>query len=898
MTIKNLEFVFRPKSVALIGASDRPSSIGAVLANNLYLGGFDGPIMPVNPSHRFVRGVWTYPDVANLPVTPDLAVIVTPPDAVPGIIAELGARGTKAAVVITAGFGETAEAHGRELQQAMLEAARPHTLRIVGPNCLGVLIPGIGLNASFAHLNPLAGQLAFVTQSGAIVTSILDWAQSRGIGFSHLVSLGDMADVDFADLLDYLANERETRAILLYVEAITNARKFMSAARAAARMKPVIIVKAGRHAEGARAAASHTGALAGSDAVYDAAFRRAGMLRVYTLEELFDAAETLAMGCKPRGERLAILTNGGGVGVLAADAVIDEGARLAELAPETLAKLDRVLPPTWSHGNPVDIVGDATGSRYADALEALADDRDIDAILVLNCPTAVASSTDAAQAVIRTATAKPKLPLLTSWVGDGSAAEVRHLFARHRIPSYDTPEQAVRAFMHLVNYRRNQETLMETPPSVPEEFTTDTARAQRVIRQALGESRDWLTEPEAKEVLAAYGVPIVPTEWARTPGEAASVAARIGGTVVLKIVSPDISHKSDVGGVARDLDGPAAVQEMAVTMQERVRRARPEARLTGFSVQPMVRRPQAFELIIGVTEDPQFGPTLLFGQGGTAVEVLKDQALALPPLNMRLAHEVMSRTRIHSQLQGYRDLPPANLEAIALTLIKVAQLVIDIPELRELDINPLLADQFGVIALDARMRVGEAAGPAGQRLAIRPYPKELEEEIPLGDGRTLLLRPIRPEDEPSLQATFSKLTPEEVRLRFFVSMKTLSHVAAVRFTQIDYDREMGLILTESGIPGKTEIYGVANIIADTENERAEYAIIVRHDMTAMGLGIFLMKRIIDYARRRGIREIFGDVLQENRQMRKLCGILGFREAAVADEPGMIRVTLNLGPGAV
>ncbi len=897
MTVKNLEFLFRPRSIALIGASNQPASVGAVLTDNLYRGGFDGPIMPVNPHDRFVRGVLAYPDVASLPVTPDLAIIATPPDTVPGIVADLGRRGTKAAVVITAGFGETGAAGGHALQQALLEAARPHWLRIVGPNCLGVLIPGMGLNGSFAHLNASPGQLAFITQSGAIVTSILDWAQSRGIGFSHLVSLGDMADVDFADLLDYLANERETRAILLYVEAITNARKFMSAARAAARMKPVIVVKAGRHAEGARAAASHTGALAGSDAVYDAAFRRAGMLRVFTLEELFDAAETLAMHCRPGGDRLAILTNGGGIGVLAADAVIDRGARLAELTPETLDRLDRVLPPTWSRGNPVDIVGDANGERYAAALETLAEDRGIDAILVLNCPTAVASSTEAAAAVIRTATAKPKLPLLTSWVGDGSAAKVRHLFARHRIPSYDTPEQAVRAFMHLVNYRRNQETLMETPPSVPEEFTTDTALAQVVIGQALAESRSWLTEPEAKEVLAAYGVPIVPTEWARTPGEAASVAARIGGTVVLKIVSPDISHKSDVGGVARDLDGPAAVQEMADAMLERVRRARPEARLTGFSVQPMVRRPQAFELIIGVTEDPQFGPTILFGQGGTAVEIIKDQALALPPLNMRLAHEVMSRTRIHSQLQGYRDLPPANLEAIALTLLKVAQLVIDIPELRELDINPLLADEYGVIALDARMRVGKAEGPAGQRLAIRPYPKELEEEIPLGDGRTLLLRPIRPEDEPSLQATFAKLTPEEVRLRFFISMKTLSHVAAVRFTQIDYDREMGLILTESGIPGKTEIYGVANIITDADNERAEYAIIIRHDMTAMGLGIFLMRRIIDYARRRGIREIYGDVLQENRLMRKLCGILGFREASVADEPGMIRVTLNLEAGA-
>lgn len=893
MTIRNLEFLFNPESIALIGASKKASSVGAVVAHNLFHGGFDGSIMPVNPRHRFIRGVRTYPDVASLPATPDLAVIATPPDTVPGIIAELAQRGTKTAVVITAGFGEAAEQHGKELQQAMLDAARPHTLRIVGPNCLGVLIPGIGLNASFAHINPRAGRLAFVTQSGAIVTSILDWAQARGIGFSHLVSLGDMADVDFADMLDYLANERETQAILLYIEAITNARRFMSAARAAARMKPVIVVKAGRHAEGARAAASHTGALAGTDAVYDAAFRRAGMLRVYSLEELFDAVETLAMGCNPRGERLAILTNGGGIGVLATDAVIDKGARLSELSPETMINLDKVLPPTWSHGNPVDIIGDAPGSRYADALDALSKDKAVDAILVLNCPTAVASSTDAAQAVIDIASEKPHLPLLSSWVGNGAAAEARQLFAQHQIPSYDTPEQAVRAFMHMVNYRRNQETLMETPPSVPEDFSTDTERAQQVIQRALAENRSWLTEPEAKEVLSVYGIPVTATYLATTPEEAASLAAQIGGSVVLKIVSPDISHKSDVGGVALDLAGPTTVHKMARTMRERILRAQPDVRLTGFSVQPMVRRPGAYEIIIGVIEDPQFGPTILFGQGGTAVEIVKDQALALPPLNMRLAHEAISHTRIFDLLQGYRGLPAANLDAIALTLIKIAQLVIDIPELKELDINPLLVDEYGVMALDARMKVGKAKGPATDRLAIRPYPKELEEHIPLGDGRTLLLRPIRPEDEPSLQAAFTRLTPEEVRLRFFIPMKTLSHVAAVRFTQIDYDREMGLILTETGIPGKTEIFGVVNIIADPDNERAEYAIIVRHDMTAMGLGIFLMKRIIEYARKRGIKEIYGDVLHANHQMLKLCNVLGFTESSIPDEPGLVRVTLKL-----
>ncbi|MET0065299.1 MAG: GNAT family N-acetyltransferase [Candidatus Thiodiazotropha sp.] len=892
MSSRNLESLLKPRSVALIGASRKAGSIGHVVAHNLFQGGFEGPIMPVNPKHRYIRGVWTYPDIASLPDTPDLAIIATPPDTIPEIIDQLGQRGTRAAVVISAGFAECQGDQGRQLQQSMLESARPHTLRIVGPNCLGILIPGIHLNASFAHRSPDAGRLAFVAQSGAIVTSIVDWAHSRGIGFSHLVSLGDMADVDFSDLIDYLANEREARAILLYIESIRDARRFMSAARAASRVKPVIVVKAGRHPEGAQAAASHTGALAGADAVFDAAFRRAGMLRVTSLQELFDAAETLAMGCRPEGDRLAIMTNGGGIGVLAADAVMDAGGRLAVLSDEALQSLNLVLPPTWSQRNPIDIIGDADGERYAAALQAVAKESSVDGILVLNCPTAVASSTQAAESVIEQASTLP-VPLLTSWLGEGSAAKARALFAAHHIPGYATPEQAVRAFMHMVNYQRNQESLIETPASIPEAFSTDPLIAQAVIEQALAEGRDWLSEPESKQVLGAYGIPVVTTRMARSAEEAGAVAAEIGGAVVLKVVSPEIIHKSDAGGVILDLSGEQAVRETAEAMQRRIAEAYPLARLSGFSVQPMIRRHGAYELIIGASEDPQFGPTLLFGQGGTAVEVLKDQALALPPLNMRLAHEVIGRTRVYELLRGYRDTPGANLDAIALTLIKVSQLVIDLPEIQEIDINPLLADEHGVVALDARMKIRRAEGRGSDRLAIRPYPKELEELIPLGDGRTLMLRPILPEDEPSLQAAFTKLTPEEVRFRFFIPMKTLTHVAAVRFTQLDYDREMGLILTEPGIPGKTEIFGVVNIIADPDNEDAEYAIIVRHDMTALGLGIFLMRRIIDYARQRGIKQLHGDVLRENRQMLKLCEVLGFEQARSAEDPGLVQVTLKL-----
>ncbi|MGI9501864.1 MAG: acetate--CoA ligase family protein, partial [Geminicoccaceae bacterium] len=509
MTIRNLEKLFAPQSIALIGASKRPGSVGAVLAENLFGGGFDGPVMPVNPKHRSIQGVLTFETVASLPLVPDLAVIATPPATIPGLIAELGAKGTKAAVVITAGLGERGD-DGASLRQAMLDAAKPHLLRIVGPNCLGTLVPGLGLNASFAHLSPKPGKLAFVAQSGAVVTSVLDWATSRGIGFSHLVALGDMSDVDFGDMLDDLANDPGTSAILLYIEAITDARKFMSAGRAAARMKPVVVVKAGRHPEGARAAASHTGALAGADDVYDTAFRRAGMLRVIHLEELFDAVQTLGLIKPPSGDRLAIVTNGGGVGVMATDALMDHGGELAELSPETIADLDRHLPPTWSRTNPVDIIGDAPPERYAHAMTAVTSDAGVDAVLAINCPTAVTTPEAAGEAVIG-AIGKSKLPILTSWLGDGAARPARQAFADHMVPTFETPEDAVSAFMQLVTYRRNQATLMETPASMPEAFEPDVTTAKRLIEEALAAGKAWLNEPSAKALMEAYDIPTAKT---------------------------------------------------------------------------------------------------------------------------------------------------------------------------------------------------------------------------------------------------------------------------------------------------------------------------------------------------------------------------------------------------
>ncbi len=891
MSVRNLEFLLRPASVAIIGASHRPQSVGKVLASNLFRGGFQGPIMPVHPRSVAVEGVLAYRDVAALPRAPDLAVIATPPETVASLVHELGARGTKAAVIVTTGFGAAGE-DGKACRQAVLDAARPHCLRVVGPNCLGLQVPALGLNASFGHIQAESGGLAFVTQSGAMITTMLDWAAPKGIGFSEVVSLGDMADVDFGDMLDYLAIDPATRAVLLYVEAITDARKFMSAARAAARIKPVIVIKAGRFEEGARAAASHTGALAGADEVYDAAFRRAGMLRVQTLYELFSAAETLSSGIKVRGDRLAIMTNGGGLGVLACDALAEHGGKLAELPDSLIERLDAVLPPTWSRSNPIDLIGDATGARYAAALECLLEDKSADALLVLHCPVAVADSSEVAAAVI-SALKGSRRPVLAAWPGDFAAAEARRMLAGQGLAVYQTPEDAVSAFAHLVTHQRNQALLMETPESLPKGITPDRDAARAAIAGALADGRDWLTEPEAKDVLAAYGIPVVPTRIAADSHEAARAAETLGFPVALKILSPDITHKSDVGGVLLQLENAAVVRAAGEGLLARVRRLQPEARITGLTVQTMIERGEAHELILGAKVDRQFGPVILFGAGGTAVEVVRDRAVALPPLNLNLARQLMADTRIHALLQGYRERPAAAIDEIALALVRLSQLVAEIAEVVEVDINPLLADSDRVIALDARIKVAPAEGPAQRRLALRPYPEELAETVQLSDGHPVRLRPIRPEDEPSLQEGFKKLSEQDVRMRFFAPIKALDHRTAARLSQIDYDREMAFVAYDPEV-GSTDLWGVVRCHADPDKARAEFAITVRSDRKQRGLGSALMTKLVDYCREQGIGEVWGDVLSENRAMIGLAKRFGFKERRDPDEAGIARVTLAIG----
>ena len=913
MSVRDLDTFFHPKSIALIGASNRPGSVGAVLARNLMDGGFDGPIMPVNPKHRSIGGVYAWPDIDSLPDTPDLAIVATPADAVAGVTADLRARGTRAVCVVTAGFGEGGDKTGEARRAALEKAAGP--MRILGPNVLGLMVPGMGINASFSHICPPPGDLAFVSQSGAMLTAVSDWAASRGIGFSHLVSLGDKMDVDFGDMLNYLTSDPQVRAILLYIEAIGDARKFMSAARAAARTKPVVVIKAGRFAEGAAAASSHTGALAGADTVYDAAFRRAGMLRVFDMQELFDAVQTLSSDLRRLdagiSDRLAILTNGGGVGVLATDALMQRGGRLASLSAETIDKLNATLPATWSKANPVDIIGDAPGARYTAALEALLADPGADAVLVVNCPTAIADSSEAAEAIVGALPRQHK-PVLTAWLGDNAAQKARTLFIRNRIPTYNTAEEAVRAFMHVVRYNRNQAMLMQAPPNVDGAGgEPDRAAVRRIIDAALAEGREWLSEAEAKRILDAYDIPIART-YTAPDAEAAYMVARgfkMGDLVAVKVLSKDITHKSDVGGVVLNLTTPEQVREATELMLTRLRKDYPDAEIEGVTVQEMIRRPGAHELIVGLNEDPQFGPVILFGKGGKEVEVVGDTATALPPLNDVLAESLIEETHVYRLLKGYRAEPAADLAALRRTLIRIGQLAIDFAEVKELDINPLIADAQGVVALDARIKVAADARPPHARLAIRPYPRELEGTLTLRDGSPIQVRPVRPEDKENLKELVDRCEPEDIRLRFLHPMKRLPDQLAARLSQIDYAREMAFVAVVperdgeddpdggNGGPEHEHIAGVARLFADADLMEAEYAILLRRDLKGQGLGYALMRRLIEYGREAGIGRLTGDVLKENRAMLDMCRDLGFRLKEQFDDPGVMRVTLDLSEGA-
>lgn len=896
MSIYRLDRLFSPRSIAVIGASTRDRSVGRAILRNLRNGGFSGDVHVVNARYPDIDGIRTVSRLDDLAAPPDLAVIAAPAQAVPGLVSSAAECGVGCAVIITAGLG-----HGPgSLASACEQAARAKGLRLVGPNCLGVMVPRAKLNASFAARMPTAGDLALISQSGAIAAGMIDWAAGRSAGFSAIASIGDQLDVDFGDLLDYFALDPRTRAILVYIESIKDARKFMSAARAAARVKPVIVIKAGRHAEAARAAATHTGALAGTDDVYDAAFRRAGLLRVMDLGELFNAAETLGRLTGPVGKRLAILTNGGGIGVLAIDRLIDLGGTPAELSAGTKERLDAVLPPTWSQSNPVDIIGDADPDRYAVALETLLDDAAVDAVLAMNVETALAPATDIAKAVADIACARrrtllrPK-PILATWVGN--AAKVSEIFDRANVPSYPTETDAIRGFMHLVRHGDVVRTLMETPPSLPRDFSPDVATAHRLIEQVIADGRNWLDPVEATELLRCYAIPTLPISLAPTADAAAAAAAPFlskGEAVVVKIHSRDIVHKSEVNGVRLNLTSGAAVRDAAETIVASARNVLPHARIAGVTVQPMIVRPKARELIAGIADDPTFGPVIVFGRGGTAVEVINDKALSLPPLDLNLARDLIARTRVSRILGAYRNVPAARHEEVALTLVKLAQLAADLPEVRELDINPLIADETGVLALDARISVAPAAkkrmGSGHPRFAIRPYPSEWERHIAIDGIGNILVRPVRPEDESLYPDFFRQVLPDDLRLRFFAPIKDFGHAFIARLTQLDYARAMAFAAVSESTG---QLLGVVRLHADANYEAGEYAILLRSDLKGHGLGWKLMELIIQYARIEGLCRIDGQVLAGNVAMLKMCRELGFTVAADKEDQAILNVSLSL-----
>lgn len=892
MGLHYLSPLFSPQSVAVIGASNRPGAVGNVVFANLIAGNFRGKLYAINPKHKEVQGYTAFPSIAHLGEHVDLAVIATPAATVPDIIEACGKHGVRAAVILSAGFGEVG-ARGASLQRALLDNARRYNLRLIGPNCLGLMCPATGLNATFSKDGARPGKLALVSQSGALCTAILDWAQANDIGFSSVVSLGDSADIDFGEALDFLVSDPQTEAVLLYIEGIRNARNFMSALRAAARIKPVIAVKAGRHETGKKAALSHTDAMVVADDVFDATLRRAGAVRVMTVAQLFTAAQALSSGFRPRGKRLAIVTNGGGPGVMAADRAADLGITLATLSDETVETLNAILPATWSRRNPLDIIGDADAARYHAAVSACMRDPAVDGVLVILTPQAMTPVTEAANAVIELAHSASK-PLLACWMGDAQVAEARAAFTRARIPNFRTPEPAVEVFSFISSYVHNQQLLLQTPGPLSQHVKPDVDGARLLIENALAERRKVLSEMESKALLAAFHIPVARTVVAHTPNEALQLAEEFGFPVAMKVSSPDITHKTDAGGVRLNLGNAQAVRSAYHEIIQDVQKYRPNARIDGIAIEPMIVAPNGRELMIGVTTDPVFGPIIAVGMGGVTVEILGDRAVELPPLNRYLAENLIHRTRAAKLLGAFRHMPPANREALLDVLLRVSEMVCELPWLTEMDINPLLVDENGALAADARVAV-EFRPPAASRyahMAIHPYPYYLETKWQLPDGTDITIRPIRPEDAELEQEFVRGLSEESRYFRFMESLHELTPTMLVRFTQIDYDREMALMaVTEVG--GKEMELGIARYTTNPDAESCEYALVVSDKWQHKGLGHRLMTALMDVARARGLKRMEGEVLTSNQAMLRLVDTLGFMVNANPDDVSIKRTSKQL-----
>src|SRR6266545_4131851 len=877
--------LFEPASVAIVGASETAGKVGTTLISNMLAAGFKGPLFAVNPKYASVHGVPCYASVTQLPQPVDLAVIATPARTVPEVIDRCGQAGVRAAVVITAGFSE-AGPEGQALERALLDNARRHRLRLVGPNCLGIMRPDIGLNATFARGTALAGSLGLVSQSGAVCAAMLDWAAPNKVGFSSVVSLGGSTDIDFGEIVDYLATDPKTEHILLYIEGIRDARRFLSSLRAAARVKPVIVMKVGRHPAGSRAAVSHTGAIVGTDDVFDAAVKRAGVVRVSSIGQLVAAAQALASRVRPQGSRLAVITNGGGPGVMAADRAADFGLVLAELSAATVEALRRVLPSNWSHGNPVDLIGDAGAERYRAAVAACLADEGVDGVLTILTPQAMTDAEEIARVVAETARGAAK-PLIACWMGEASVRAGRKILQDANIPVFRTPDPAVEMFAHLAAFYRNQRLLLQTPGPLAHQAAPDRRGAVFVIESVLGQGRKLLSETESKAVLAAFRIPIARTVVAHSANEAMLMAQEIGFPVAMKIDSPDITHKSDVGGVRLNVAGAEAVSAVYQEMLAAVRERAPSARLAGVTVEPM----------IGVMRDSVFGPAITFGAGGTAVEIQRDRAVALPPLNAFLASDMIRSTRVSRLLGAFRNLPPANMEALEAVLLRVSEIACELPWIDELDINPLIVDEEGAVAVDARIAVRDVP-PMRNRyahMAIHPYPADLTTALRLADGSPVTLRAIRPEDADMEQEFVRNLSQNSRYFRFMNTVRELTPAMLIRFTQIDYDREMAFVAVREEGGREIEI-GVARYVTNPDARTCEFALVVADAWQCKGLGRRMLERLIEVARWRKLRTMEGHILAGNQPMLGLCKKLGFRISDHPQDAALKRATLVLDAG--
>jgi acetyltransferase len=888
-----LDKFFKPESIAVVGASPKENSIGRILMENLKKDDFPGRLYPINPKHDTILGIPTFPSVTAVDAKVDLAVIAVPIQGVPEVMAECGQAGIPGAIIISAGGKEVGE-EGRQIEADIHAAAQAGGIRYLGPNCMGILCPHTRLNASFAAHSVRAGSVALLSQSGAICSAILDMAGVQNIGFSHFVSIGSMADLDFAEMIDYLGDDDKAKSIIIYMENLVHHRKFMSAARSVSRVKPIIVVKSGRSEAAARAAASHTGALAGQDEAYNAAFRRAGIIRVDTIAQLFNCAEALGKMNRPLGGSLAIITNAGGPGVMAVDAFSKWQLEPAALSPETLAKLDQVLPAHWSRNNPVDLLGDAPPERYLEAMRRVLPAAEVSGVVVLLSPQAMTDPTGVAQALIPEIKQQAK-PVFAVWMGAQDVAPGIRALNEAGIPTFETPEAAVDTFMEMYSYTRNLELLQETPPRLPPDLKVNSKQARSFLDECFKRQTPLLTEVEAKAVLSSYGIPVNPTVTASSAAAAAVVARELGFPVVAKIHSPDISHKSDVDGVRAFLKSAEEVEAAFEDIVARARVARPEARIFGVTIQTQVEN-SPLELILGAKKDPQFGPLLLFGLGGVLTEVLKDSSVDLPPLNLLLARRLMERTRTYKILKGYRNLPPANLELLEEVLVRLSQLVTDFPEIVELDINPLLISNGRPVCVDARILLEPSTVPAPRHLIIAPYPNQYESDWLLEDGTPVMLRPMRPEDEPLVPEFFGKCSEETIYFRYFHLIKNWTHEMLIRFTQNDYDRELGLMALGQP-PGPEDMLGVCRLVMAADRSSAEFAVIVADPWQGKGLGEKLIGQVIEIARENEVEMLWGEVLAQNLPMLNLVKKLGFAIGPLDDGEKRVEMSLKQDAGA-